>query len=621
MDFKELLNIADHNKAVASSEASLKMYSSNLPPPKKVSKSGVLSSGVKAFIEKQKAEQRRIESEARKKKEELLALRAQNSKNNKKAKIMASRTKDNDFSRIKLTDDEIEAKKKREAEIVRQNLANKVERMKARIEMEEREKLLPKKRKRKSKHGEEELDNHVHQVEEPVQSLTSKNNTKNVPNKNDVRKPRPPPPPSMSFAELLKVAEQKQYEPVKITVKKEEEKLMTKKEKKLMEEERARLHRKQQKLQEQLANEMRPPKRTPSTPVIKKKVSQKSVESATKQPVVIHVEKSASVKQAPESAKVKFSKNSIESNKSNQNGKVLPNKTQKLDQNLAKKLPDKGNRITVNPESNRKLTLIKDNDNLFNDNPITAKQAVPGKNKITSMNSSHLPSNVPPTPSVDVAKLERELKEKLEKQIEKELEAKLAAKFAAKFGFLQKQKALADQKSSSNRLPDKPKISVPQNRPIPVSKSMDQKNARREFEQFMAFKQAKARKEQKKAFHPNPYLDPPRRLLEPQLQRKPSSNYRIESDEEDDDDDDMSDFIDDGSQNDEDYSKYIQEIFGYDKSRYEDDDDDEVMESSYSQVQQEEVRSAKLGYLEDLEEERKLREEEKRKKMKKKIKR
>ena len=38
---------------------------------------------------------------------------------------------------------------------------------------------------------------------------------------------------------------------------------------------------------------------------------------------------------------------------------------------------------------------------------------------------------------------------------------------------------------------------------------------------------------------------------------------RIESDEEDD----LSDFIDDGPEEEEDYSKHIREIFGYDKRR------------------------------------------------------
>jgi len=64
--------------------------------------------------------------------------------------------------------------------------------------------------------------------------------------------------------------------------------------------------------------------------------------------------------------------------------------------------------------------------------------------------------------------------------------------------------------------------------------------------------------------------------------------------------DDLDDFIDDGDGDDVDVSKYIKEIFGYDKSRYRDDDDDlATMESSYSQIEKEESRSSKIARLED----------------------
>lgn len=43
---------------------------------------------------------------------------------------------------------------------------------------------------------------------------------------------------------------------------------------------------------------------------------------------------------------------------------------------------------------------------------------------------------------------------------------------------------------------------------------------------------------------------------------------RLESDEEEEEDSELDDFIDDGPDGTEDYSKHIQEIFGYDKSRY-----------------------------------------------------
>lgn len=61
----------------------------------------------------------------------------------------------------------------------------------------------------------------------------------------------------------------------------------------------------------------------------------------------------------------------------------------------------------------------------------------------------------------------------------------------------------------------------------------------------------------------------------------------------------MDDFIDDGPENGaEDYSKYISEIFGYDKSKYRDiDDDDAGMESNFAQQLKEEYVSAKIGNL------------------------
>lgn len=70
-------------------------------------------------------------------------------------------------------------------------------------------------------------------------------------------------------------------------------------------------------------------------------------------------------------------------------------------------------------------------------------------------------------------------------------------------------------------------------------------------------------------------------------------------DDEDEYDSDMNDFIDDGPEEngDEDYSKYISEIFGYDKSKYRqvDDDDDAAMESTYAQQLKEEFVSTKIG--------------------------
>ncbi|XP_011859018.1 PREDICTED: protein SPT2 homolog [Vollenhovia emeryi] len=112
----------------------------------------------------------------------------------------------------------------------------------------------------------------------------------------------------------------------------------------------------------------------------------------------------------------------------------------------------------------------------------------------------------------------------------------------------------------------------------------------------------------------NPKVFPPPdvRPLKSKTVKKASNKRRIY----DDDDLDLADFIDDGSENnDEDYSKYISEIFNYDKSKYKniDDDDDTAMESNFAQQLKEEYISSKMGYLEDIEDMRKEALEKKRK--------
>lgn len=87
---------------------------------------------------------------------------------------------------------------------------------------------------------------------------------------------------------------------------------------------------------------------------------------------------------------------------------------------------------------------------------------------------------------------------------------------------------------------------------------------------------------------------PPRRL--------PSRSHFDDFDEEEDED--MDDFIDDdeasGYMDNDGVSAEIRNIFGYDKRKYVDFDDDDIEESSFSQIQKEEIRSAKLGRQEDL---------------------
>lgn len=96
-----------------------------------------------------------------------------------------------------------------------------------------------------------------------------------------------------------------------------------------------------------------------------------------------------------------------------------------------------------------------------------------------------------------------------------------------------------------------------------------------------------------------PPPDVRRKVFPPKdVRRKPAlgTKHRILDDDDDEYDSEMDDFIDDGPEGEEDYSKYISEIFGYDKSKYRHlDDDVDNMESSFSQQMKEEFISTKIG--------------------------
>lgn len=98
-----------------------------------------------------------------------------------------------------------------------------------------------------------------------------------------------------------------------------------------------------------------------------------------------------------------------------------------------------------------------------------------------------------------------------------------------------------------------------------------------------------------------------------QKQTAVSKRRILDDSDEDEYDSEMDDFIDDGDEE-LDYSSEIRKMFGYDKSRFRDEDDDiDDMESSFAQQQREEFISKKAGLMEDLEDMRLEAEEKKRK--------
>uniref|UniRef100_K7AZM9 Protein SPT2 homolog n=1 Tax=Pan troglodytes TaxID=9598 RepID=K7AZM9_PANTR len=109
----------------------------------------------------------------------------------------------------------------------------------------------------------------------------------------------------------------------------------------------------------------------------------------------------------------------------------------------------------------------------------------------------------------------------------------------------------------------------------------------------------------------------------PQRLPFPSGYKRQREYEEEDDDDEydseMEDFIEDEGEPQEEISKHIREIFGYDRKKYKDESDYALryMESSWKEQQKEEAKSLRLGMQEDLEEMRREEEEMQRRRAKK----
>lgn len=109
----------------------------------------------------------------------------------------------------------------------------------------------------------------------------------------------------------------------------------------------------------------------------------------------------------------------------------------------------------------------------------------------------------------------------------------------------------------------------------------------------------------------------------PGPQRLPlPTGYKRQREYEDDDDEydsEMEDFIEDEGEPQEEISKHIREIFGYDRKKYKDESDYALryMESSWKEQQKEEAKSLRLGMQEDLEEMKREEEEMKRRKAKK----
>ncbi|XP_064600164.1 protein SPT2 homolog [Liolophura sinensis] len=381
-------------------------------------------------------------------------------------------------------------------------------------------------------------------------------------------KPRPMPPP-MGFEDLLKLAEQKRKEPVKVEVlvkpvKKEEENMMT-------QEEKDRLSRINSKSYKDW---------------LKYGKSNTSPEELAK---LVH----------------KHGKPAIDNNKLGKAGLSISTAMKNKSEMDKAKLKTEGIKRKLNMnnsqvDSNSKVSRLNDVHSKGLENSSSIKSKINLKEKFHNRTKSAGSGLGPPLPAV-----------------------KPPGKDQPKSG---KEKSALPRTKSDSTL-QRPKVPSLPDRARPKAISSGGRKEPSTASRYSSTHEnvlvcGPAKKEQPQ----NPFD----RIYSQIQERRPVKRRITEEEEEDEDysdeEDDFidDDFIDDGKEDEDDYRKHLRDLFGYsytDRFRNFDDRDD-GMEASFAQQMKEEARSTRLGKLEDLEDIRREEEELRRKKLaKKKLKR
>lgn len=514
LDYKSILSLAEKKQQMKDNEYLVKRKS------KGGQGSGPDPSSIAAFKARKEREELQKMKERQREKERLMALRAQNSKSVKKAKMMKTRTKDNDFSGL-LTDAQAEDQRKVEEKLRLKGTQDLLRNKKAMIESED--KLI--------RNGNKNLNNFNSNIDLKKKAIScdKSGHKKNISEGNENReKARKPTPKPMSYDALLSLAS---------------EKAKTEK-KSLVDEIQAEIKEKKQ-----------------TRPMTQKEKDKLKEEMYYRQ----RAEKGMAKLPDPETIRKNKTKEPKNDNSSNLKRDIDPNSKYGNNKLIAK---------TVVPNAQQKTNVCD-------------------KNMKPNDNSSRLPSD----------------KQRPIPQVMARQEPKKApqSKAMTKADIMNKM---------NNRLNSRDK-----------EYNERYSNASKERQRLESQVRAPNQKINQRARPPSPPIRPPMPKLPPigstykRGMYEDPSQYMVEEDnyEEEEEDEDMADFIDDGPEEipeEEDYSKAIREIFGYDKRKYRGviEDDDDIEETNFSRIMQEEARSARIGLMEDLEEERKE-EEHKRRKM------
>ncbi|XP_062857428.1 protein SPT2 homolog [Trichomycterus rosablanca] len=640
MDFHNVLSIASEKQGLSSLT---KRYSLQPGPPKRDPKvKGVNSSAVQAFLKKKETEEKRKELVKKRQKDELLAKRVE-LKSDRKARAMASRTKDNfrGYNGIPVVEQ-------------------------------------PKKRQRKSEKGEEDNndsyyneDNYEYAATDSEQESEPESEPESIPESIPAsiparpqersfaptkmssvqKKPSAPPkaaPSHMNFADLIKLAEKKQFEPVELKpIKKTEEKLRTAEEIKEFELE----HKIRKK------DNGRDSKTDKSSG---KKDSKHGTNFHKKNGTDREIREGKSPKSSNERLTSGISKTSKPSSQSDQSAKLSHGDRSKPSSNsksaLSGKAAIKGSPASVKqalprPQSAGKPTNLSD---------LSSRKVHPGLPQ-AKMNSSGSQRE----PAFNSSKSSGH-----GQSIKGSGQVRPSQNNLSKGGPTQKL-GKGEVPRSSGTPPSRPSSngqmrSVPsgsskqagtpqprpggssQGRPVPGGAQFSTDRPSKPNRPLNGMGPGPGRPQctvvsetiSSKNFSAKPGMPPrpsapqaPKTIIGPTGHRifaRPTvpglppitSSYKRRYKEEEEYDSEMDDFIDNEGEDQDEVSKHIREIFGYDRNKYKDESDYALkfMESSWRDQQKEEARSLRLGIKEDEEELHKEEEEMRRKEQFKKAK-
>ncbi|XP_076388494.1 protein SPT2 homolog isoform X2 [Megachile rotundata] len=558
-------------------------YQTKFAPPKKPNKQAkALSENIKKFLARKGEEERQKALEEKRKRENLLALRDHKAQSriNKHLKVCKAANKsvladaiDNENTAVTLAgpsqpDEDDYGYVSQEASAFYNQLMNKYnsapsnnifskdnrkrtikdiastkDRVKQALKQQEVEEALGHRRKRKLSTKETEVE---------TDTKIEKDDSEDKKEKEEKPKPKKKPmPPPIDFSELLKIAEKKQHEPIVIEVKpknEEPERLLTKKQMKEYAKEKEWRERKEQRNKVNSTNS----KDSIST------VPNKS--SKTQESQVNDTNKTSKVSEKLSATSSTLSKTSLKPTTAAQSSikKVVEKPVQKPIEKSVQKSIEKP--VQNKPNVNKSNAVSKSEKDILLEE---RRKLEMERKKLEEMRQ---------------AIEEQKKKLKLSKSKIEDIKNTKSEKPVSKVKVPEKQDSLKNI----------PKQAATAN----ITKCRTPQMSNDKIKQF-----------------PPADLKPIKPKLPPSRdQRRPIAAHkrRIHDEDEDEEeyDSELEDFIDDEVEDGtEDYSKYISEIFGYDKNKYKcvDNDDDVAMESSFAQQLKEEYVSTKIGIMEDLE--------------------